>query len=33
MPTNGSTTNTAQRKSAPRTTQTSRTDAQKIREA
>ena len=32
MPTNGSTTNTAQRKSAPRTTQTSRTDAQKIRE-
>lgn len=32
MPTNGSTTNTTQRKSAPRTTATSRTDAQKIRE-
>lgn len=32
MPTNGSTTNTTQRKSAPRTTKTSRTDAQKIRE-
>lgn len=32
MPTNGSTTNTTQRKSAPRTTTTSRTDAQKIRE-
>ncbi len=32
MPTNGSTTSTTQRKSAPRTTQTSRTDAQKIRE-
>jgi prefoldin subunit 5 len=32
MPTNGSTTKTTQRKSAPRTTTTSRTDAQKIRE-
>jgi hypothetical protein len=32
MPTNGSTTSTTQRKSAPRTTKTSRTDAQKIRE-
>src|SRR4051794_35336587 len=32
MPTNGSTTSTTQRKSAPRTTKTSRTDAAKIRE-
>jgi len=32
MPTNGSTTSTTQRKSAPRTTKTSRTDAQKVRE-
>jgi prefoldin subunit 5 len=32
MAANGTTTNTTQRKSAPRTTQTSRTDAQKIRE-
>src|SRR5215218_9442114 len=32
MPTNGTTTRTTQRKSAPRTTKTSRTDAQKIRE-
>jgi prefoldin subunit 5 len=32
MPTNGSTTSTTQRKTAPRTTKTSRTDAQKIRE-
>src|SRR5215213_3484805 len=32
MPTNGTTTRTTQRKGAPRTTQTSRTDAQKIRE-
>src|SRR3954453_1916812 len=32
MPTNGSTTSTTQRKSAPRTTKTSRTDAQRIRE-
>jgi len=32
MPTNGSTTSTTQRKSAPRTTKTTRTDAQKIRE-
>jgi prefoldin subunit 5 len=32
MPTNGSTTSTTQRKAAPRTTKTSRTDAQKIRE-
>jgi prefoldin subunit 5 len=32
MPANGTTTSTTQRKSAPRTTKTSRTDAQKIRE-
>ena len=32
MPTNGSTTSTTQRKSAPRTTKATRTDAQKIRE-
>ncbi|MFL5891275.1 MAG: hypothetical protein ACJ75I_00885 [Solirubrobacterales bacterium] len=32
MPTNGSTTSTTQRKAAPRTTKTTRTDAQKIRE-
>jgi prefoldin subunit 5 len=32
MPANGSTTSTTQRRSAPRTTKTSRTDAQKIRE-
>jgi prefoldin subunit 5 len=32
MPTNGTTSSTTQRKSAPRTTKTSRTDAQKIRE-
>src|SRR5215212_11433408 len=32
MPTNASTTSTTQRKTAPRTTTTSRTDAQKVRE-